>query len=73
MTKVEVRYELTAPLDDSMMAAIDRAHGIYGLQSVGVAPALDSLLVLFDASRLALADVDEKLLGLGLPVRRAGV
>jgi hypothetical protein len=70
MTKVEVRYDLTAPLDDSMLVAVDRAHAVYGLQSVRVAPTLDSLHVLFDASRLALADVDEKLLGLGLPVRR---
>jgi hypothetical protein len=72
MTKVEVRYDLTATLNDSMMAAIDRAHGIYGLQSVRVAPTLESLHVLYDASRLELADVDETLMRLGLPVRRAG-
>jgi|WetSurMetagenome_2_1015567.scaffolds.fasta_scaffold1169443_2 hypothetical protein len=70
MTKVEVRYDLTAPLDDSMMAAIDRSHGVYGLQSVRVAPTLDSLDVLYDASRLQPADVDETLMRLGLPVRR---
>ena len=70
MTKVEVRYDLTAPLDDPMMAAIDQAHGVYGLQAVRVTPTLDSLDVLYDASRLQLADVDEMLMRLGLPVRR---
>jgi hypothetical protein len=71
MAKVELRYDLTAPLDDSMMAAIDRAHSVYGVMSVRVAPNLDSLLVLFDASRLTPTDVDEVLLRLGLPVRRS--
>jgi hypothetical protein len=70
MTKVEAHYEFTATLDDQGLAAIDRSHSVYGLHSVRLSPQLDRLTVLYDASRLQPLDVDEALLGLGLPVRR---
>ena len=71
MTKVEVEYRLESALTDEMLSAIDRAHGVYGLQAVKVKPSLDGLEVLYDASRLKPEDVDRTLLGLGLPVVRA--
>jgi len=70
MTKVEVSYRLSSPLTGEMLQAIDRSHGVYGLQSVKVTPQSDGLQVLYDASRLKLEDVDQTLLGLGLPVVR---
>jgi hypothetical protein len=70
MTKVEVRYELTAALDDAALEAIDRAHGVYGLSMIRLSPAMDEIIVHYDASRLKLPDVDRALQGAGLPVRR---
>lgn len=70
MTRVEARYELTAPMTDELLEAIDRAHSIYGLAMIKLTPALDGLLVQYDASRLKLPDVDGALRSAGLPVRR---
>jgi hypothetical protein len=70
MTKVEVRYAFTAPLDDTLLEAVDRARGIYGLAMLRLSPAMDELIVHYDASRLKLSDVDSALMRAGLPVRR---
>lgn len=70
MTKVEAKYELTRPLDDTLLEAIDRVHGVYGLAMVRLAPSMDELIVHYDASRLKLPDVDSALMRAGLPVHR---
>jgi hypothetical protein len=70
MTKVQVRYELAGPVDEALMEAIARAHGVYGLQWIRLSPQLDSLVVEYDASRLTLDDVDHALRTAGLAVRR---
>jgi hypothetical protein len=70
MTKVEARYELTKPVDETLLDAIGRLHGVYGLQGVKLSPKMDELTVLYDASRLRLDDVDRTLHGAGLPARR---
>lgn len=70
MTKVEVQYEFTAPFQEAWTGAIERLHGVYGLQQVQLKPGLDGLLVGYDASRLKLTDVEHHLRGAGLPLRR---
>ena len=70
MTKVQVTYHLDGPVDESVMEIINRVHGVYGLQSVQLNPAMDSLLVQYDATRMGLDDVDRALHSAGLPVRR---
>lgn len=70
MTKVDVRYEFTAPYEERWTAAIEAVHGIYGLQAVKLSPKLDGLTVTYDASRLKLTDVAHHLLRAGLPVRQ---
>lgn len=69
MTKVESRYEFTAPFSDSWLPAINSLHGVYGMQAVMLHAQLDGLTVLFDASRLTMTDVEHNLLQSGLPVR----
>ena len=71
MTKVQVRFRLQKPLDDSMMARISDAHSIYGIQQVKVAPSLDSVMVEYDATRLRPAEVEAALAGAGIPVELA--
>lgn len=70
MTKVEVNYEFTAPFQESWTGAIERLHGIYGMQLIQLAPGLDRLKVGFDASRLKITDVESQLRLAGLPLRR---
>ncbi len=70
MTKVDVTYALSGAVDDALMQQIDRAHGIYGLLALHLSPALDSLRVEYDASRLKPEEVDHALHSAGLAVRR---
>ena len=71
MTKIQVRFRLERQLDDAMMERLARAHAIYGIQSIQVAPSLDGLTVEFDATRLLRAEVEAALAGAGIPVAAA--
>jgi hypothetical protein len=66
MSKVELQYELSGPLDEELMERIARAHSIYGLLMVRPNPAMDSLTLQYDASRLTPLEVEAAL-------RRAGI
>ncbi len=70
MTKVQVTYHLDGPVDEAVMESIDKLHGAYGLQVVQLSPALDSLFVQYDATRMGLDDLDRVLHSAGLAVRR---
>ena len=70
MTKMEVRYEFTSPFQDAWMPAIESLSSVYGLQLVRLGAKLDALTICYDASRLRIDDVDNRLRGAGLPVRR---
>jgi hypothetical protein len=71
MTKVQVTYQLDGPVDEAVMEKIDRVHGVYGIQAARLSPAMDSLLVQYDATRMGPDDVDRTLHAAGLAVRRA--
>ena len=68
MTKVQLQYDLTHPVDEYLMGQIARAHGIYGLLRVSLAPSLDKIMVEYDASRLSPLEVETRLHQLGIPV-----
>jgi ribosomal 30S subunit maturation factor RimM len=67
MTKVQVRYGLARPLDESLLGRIADLHGIYGM--LRVAPTLEGLTVEFDASRLSERDVEGHLRRAGIPIQ----
>jgi|JI61114BRNA_FD_contig_21_7093212_length_287_multi_3_in_0_out_0_1 hypothetical protein len=69
MTKVQLRYELLRPLDDTLLKRISDAHGVYGFQKIAVEPSLDKILVEYDASRLTRDGVEAQLHAVGIPVR----
>ncbi|MGE5487894.1 MAG: hypothetical protein ACM3ZB_08765 [bacterium] len=71
MTKVQIRFALERPLDDSLIERVADAHRIYGLARVWPEPSLDALMVDYDATRLSPELVEAQLRRLGLPVRRA--
>jgi len=72
MTKVELRYRLTRPLDEALMQRIADAHSVYGMLRVRPENGMDRLVVEYDASRLTPAEVDAVLHRLGIPAQREG-
>lgn len=71
MTKIQVKYGLTQPLDDQMMNAISRATSIYGILAVRLGAAMDQVTVEYDASRLRREHVERALAQSGLPITPA--
>jgi hypothetical protein len=71
MTKVQIRFRLERPLDDTLLSRIADAHTIYGIQRIQVAPSLDGLTVEYDATRLRPAEVESALAAGGIPVQAA--
>lgn len=71
MTKVTLHYDLSRPLSDSDLENIARAHSVYGIVRVQVAPALDRITVDYDASRLMKQDVEAVLARHDIPIRAA--
>ena len=71
MTKIQVRFQLQKPLDETMLERIALAHSIYGIQKLQVTPSLDALNVEYDATRLRPAEVEAALTGAGIPVQAA--
>ena len=70
MTKVQLEYDLSRPLDEALMSRVAAAHSLFGMLRVQVAGSLDRLLVDYDASRLNVDQVEAALHGAGLPIRR---
>jgi hypothetical protein len=68
MTRVQLQFDLMRPLDDVLMDRIARAHAVYGIERISVAPTLDSLTVEYDATRLNPMEVEAVMLKAGIPV-----
>jgi len=68
MTKVQKRFRLVRPLDDASLGWLASAAAIYGIQRLTPSPALDELLVEYDATRLRPAEVERALANAGIAV-----
>ena len=68
MTKVQLRYDLMRPMDDTMLEQIARVHSVYGIVRVQLSDTMNKLVVDYDASRLSEADVETVLHKAGLPI-----
>lgn len=71
MTKVQIRFRVSRPLDETMLERISDAHALYGIQHVKVDPSLEALTVEYDATRLRPAEVESALAGAGIPIEPA--
>ena len=71
MTRVQIRFRLRQPLSDSLLQTIADAHSLYGIQRVRLSPAMDSITVEYDATRLRPAEVEAALTGAGIDVEQA--
>ena len=70
MTQVQLAYDLERPLTEKDDTAVNNVHSCYGIKKITIAPALDKILVDFDASRLMESDVEAVLLRYGVPIVR---
>lgn len=68
MTKVQLRYDLLRPLDETLMEKIAWAHSVYGILRVAPSATMDKLVVEYDASRLSALEVENVLHRAGLPI-----
>jgi hypothetical protein len=71
MTKVQVRFRLSKPLDDIQLQRLGDANAVYGIQGIRLNPSMDGLTVEYDATRLRPAEVESALAGAGIAVERA--
>jgi hypothetical protein len=69
MTKIQQRFALERPLDETLMQHIDKAHTVYGIIGIAVAPTLDSITVEYDATRLNPLEVEAVLRKAGIPAQ----
>ncbi|MDR3702786.1 MAG: hypothetical protein P4L56_24280 [Candidatus Sulfopaludibacter sp.] len=69
MTKVQIRFRLQKPLDDVMLNRLSDTTALYGIQKIKLDPALDGLMVEYDATRLRPAEVESALSAAGIPVQ----
>ncbi|MBM3775850.1 MAG: hypothetical protein FJW37_11915 [Acidobacteria bacterium] len=70
MTKVELAFALSRPIDEPLLARIAAAHGVYGILRIHVEPGGELLRVEYDASRLRPAEVEAVLTRRGVPLKR---
>ncbi|MBM3725147.1 MAG: hypothetical protein FJW40_06955 [Acidobacteria bacterium] len=70
MTKCQIQFELSRPVDDAAAAAIARLHSVYGIASARLSPRLDVLTVEYDATRMNDVQAERTLAGLGISARR---
>jgi hypothetical protein len=68
MTMVQLRFALARPLDEPLMERISNTHSIYGIHHAKLTPALDEVLVEYDASRLSVEEVESALRSAGIPI-----
>jgi allophanate hydrolase subunit 1 len=68
MTRVQIRFRLERPLEPALLPRLAQAHAVYGIERVSVSPALDSLTVEYDATRLRPAEVESALAAAGIPI-----
>ena len=45
MTRVQLLYKLSRPVDDVLMKNINNAHALYGIEQIKLQPSLDQILV----------------------------
>lgn len=70
MTRVQLLYKLSRPVDDVLMKNINNAHALYGIEQIKLQPSLDQILVEYDASVLSIDKVENNLHRAGIPATR---
>jgi hypothetical protein len=73
MTKVQLPFALSAPLNEQQIGRITDLYGNYGILRVSVDPDGRNLLVEYDATRFSPEDVEAALARSGFPLAKRHV
>jgi len=73
MTKIQLPFALSTPLDEKQMNRIADLYGNYGILRVSVDPSGLGLTVEYDATRFGPRDVEAALARAGLPLAQRTV
>jgi hypothetical protein len=73
MTKVQLPFTLSAPLDEQLMDRIRNVYGTYGILRIAGKPGDQKLTVEYDATRFSAKDVEAALARAGLPLAQRSV
>jgi allophanate hydrolase subunit 1 len=73
MTKVELPFDLSAPLDEKSMNRIAEVYRLYGILRINVEPGARKLTVEYDATRFTPEDVQSALARAGLPLAQRSI
>ena len=70
MTKVQLPFPLSAPINETQIGRIPDLYGTYGILRVTVDPEGQKLLVEYDATRFSPQDVEAALARAGFPLAK---
>jgi hypothetical protein len=73
MTKIQIPFTLSAPLDEQAMTRIANVYSTYGILGIKAAPGDEKLTVEYDATRLSPRDVERCLASAGVPLAQRSV
>jgi len=73
MTKVQLSFNLSEPVDEQLMKRIADVYGTYGVLRILAQPGEQKLTVEFDATRFSPAEVEAALARAGLPLAQRSV
>src|SRR5262249_51057315 len=73
MTKIQLSFTVSVPLDDQLMARVAEAYGTYGILRIDAERGEKRLTVEYDATRFSPKDVESALAGLGFPLAQRSI
>jgi hypothetical protein len=73
MTKIQLTFTLSSPLDEQLMNRIADVYGTYGILRIKAQPGERILMVEFDATRFSPKDVEAALARAGLPLAQRSI
>ena len=73
MTKVQLPFALSAPLDDMSLNRLAAVYEIYGILRICAQPGEQKLTVEYDATRFSPQDVEAALARAGVPLAQRSV
>ena len=73
MTRIQLCFALSAPLDEQLMNRIRDVYGTYGILKILGEPGGRNLMVEYDATRFSAKDVEATLARAGLPLEQRSI
>jgi hypothetical protein len=73
MTKIQLPFALSSPLDEELMNRLAHVSSTYGILRIQVEPDGEKLTVEYDATRFSPKDVEAVLAHAGIPLAQRSV